>query len=156
IASSIVRRLQPSFVIELASAEAPKAVREISGIPAIAVATAIQEGGVRLEDALAEVHRASQHAGGRNGLLMSFGLIDRLSEGELRDLLGWLRDQDILAVFGFTPPGEVGVAGPNSRSFRHMVRLIAEGGLCVAAISRFDLDPVQFAFAAGPNERPTN
>ena len=102
------------------------------------------------------MHKAWQGAAGRNGLLVSFGLVDHLSEGQLRELLGWIRDRDVLAAFGFTPPGEIGVAGPHSRSFRHMVRFAANAGLSVAALSRFDVDPVQFAFAAGPNERPTN
>ena len=157
IVSSIMRRLEPNFVIELAAgAGVPKAFLDITDVPAISVAAGIQAGYVRLEDALAEMHKAWQDAGGRDGLLVSFGLVDHLSEGQLRELLGWIRDRDVLAAFGFTPPGEIGVAGPHSRSFRHMVRFTANAGLSVAAPSRFDVDPVQFLFAAGSNERPTN
>ena len=92
----------------------------------------------------------------RDGLLLIFGLIDHLCEAQARELMGWIRNHDLLAAFGFTPPGEVGVAGRHSRSFRHMVRLITKAGLSIAALSRFDMDPVQFAFAVGPNERPTS
>jgi len=157
IVSSITRRLEPDFVIELAAgAGVSKTALETAGVSRMSFEVAIQAGRVSLEDALAEVHQAWQSAGGRDGLLVSFGLVDHLSEAQLRKLLGWIRDQDLLAVLCFTPPGEVGVAGPNSRSFRHMVRLIAETGLSVAALSRFDADPVQFAFVADANERPTN
>src|SRR5256886_10423606 len=142
IVSSIMRRLEPNFVIELAAgAGVPKAFLDIADVPAISVAAGIQAGYVRLEDALAEMYKAWQDAGGRDGLLVSFGLVDHLSEGQLRELLGWIRDRDVLAAFGFTPPGEIGVAGPHSRSFRHMVRFTANAGLIVAAPSRCDVDP---------------
>jgi predicted O-methyltransferase YrrM len=154
--SSIIRRLEPDFVIEIpAGGGSLKAILETTGGPPASIeAPILQAGGVCLDDALTEAAKAAQAASG-NRLLVSFGLLDHLSDAQLHHLLGWIRDHDILAALGFTPPGEVGIAGRNSRSFPHMVRFVAGAGLSVAAFSRFDVDPVQFSFAASPNERPT-
>jgi hypothetical protein len=151
-----MRRIKPDFVVELATATGVRvSILEAADPPVASVEAPIRDGRVCLDDALAEADKARQSARGRDVLLVSFGLIDYLSEAQVRELLGWIRDRDVLAAFGFTPPGEAGVAGRNSRSFRHMVQLAAKEGLSIATLSRFDVDPVQFAFAAGPNERIT-
>jgi predicted O-methyltransferase YrrM len=157
IVSSIMRQLKPDFVIELATSTGVlTSVLEAAGVLAASVEAPIRAGCVPLDEALAKVDKAWQGFPGRGGLLVSFGLVDHLSEPQMRELLDWIRERDVLAAFGFTPPGEAGIAGRNSRSFRHMVRLVTEAGLSTATVSRFDVDPVQFAFAAGGNERSTD
>jgi predicted O-methyltransferase YrrM len=156
IVSSIMRLLAPDFVLELAAdSRAPSSVSEAADAPAVLVEAPIRAGCVALDETLAKVDKAWQ-AGSGVGVLVSFGLVDHLSEAQMRELLGWIREHDALAAFGFTPPGETGIAGRNSRSFRHMVRLVTEAGLSAAAVPRFDVDPAQFAFGAGGNERSTN
>jgi predicted O-methyltransferase YrrM len=157
IVSSIMRLLEPDFVVELAAdTRAPSSILEAADMPAALVEAPIRAGCVTLGETLAKLDKAWQGTPGPGGLLVSFGLVDHLSEAQMRELLGWIRERDALAAFGFTPPGEAGIAGRNSRSFRHMVRLVREAGLSAAAVSRFDVDPAQFAFGAGGNERSVN
>jgi hypothetical protein len=157
IVSSIMRLLEPDFVVELAAdSRAPSSILEAADVPAVLVEAPIRAGRVPLDETLAKVDKAWEGQSGVGGLLVSFGLVDQLSEAQMRELLGWIRKHDALAAFGFTPPGETGIARRNSRSFRHMVRLVTEAGLSAAAVSRFDVDPAQFAFGAGGNERSTN
>jgi predicted O-methyltransferase YrrM len=153
IAFSTIRRIEPDFVVELVAATgALKSTLKTTDVPAATVEAPLRDGCVRLDNALGEVAKAWQSARGCDRLLLSFGLIDHLSEAQVRELLGWIRDHDVLAAFGFTPPGEAGVAGRNSRSLRYMVRLGGQTGVSLAALSRFDMDAVQFAFAGAPNE----
>jgi predicted O-methyltransferase YrrM/chaperonin cofactor prefoldin len=79
-------------------------------------------------------------------LLVSFGLIDQLDRHDLGRLLDWIREQDVLALIGFTPPGEVGVAGLNSYSFPQICKIATEAGLCISSVSSLDVDPLGFAF----------
>ena len=157
IVSSILRRLEPDFVVELAAdTRALSSILKAADVLAASVEAPIRAGCVPLNEALAKVDEVWQGRPGRGGLLVSFGLVDHLSETQMRELLGWIREREVLAIFGFTPPGEAGIAGRNSRSFRHMVRLVTEAGLSTATLLRLDVDPVQFALAAGGNERSTN
>jgi predicted O-methyltransferase YrrM len=157
IVSSIMHRLEPDFVVELAAdTGALSSILEATDVLAASVEAPIRAGCVPLDEALAKVGKAWEGRPWRGGLLVSFGLVDHLSETQMRELLGWIREREVLAIFGFTPPGEAGIAGRNSRSFRHMVRLVTEAGLSTATLSRLDVDPVQFALAAGGNERSTN
>jgi predicted O-methyltransferase YrrM len=157
IVSSIMRLLAPDFVVELAAdSRAPSSVWEAADVPAVLVEVPIRAGRVPLDEILAKLDKAWEGRSGVGGLLVSFGLVDHLSEAQMGELLGWIREHNALAAFGFTPPGEIGIAGRNSRSFRHMVRLVTKAGLSVAAVSRFDVDPTQFAFGARGNERSIN
>jgi predicted O-methyltransferase YrrM len=155
--SSIIGRLKPDFVVELAAdTEAVGSILKAAGVLTFSVEAPIRAGCVVMNEALAKVDKAWQGGSGPGGLLVSFGLVDHLSDAQMRELLDWIREHDVLAAFGFTPPGEIEIAGRNSRSFRHIVRLVTEAGLSTATLSRFDVDPVQFAFAAGGNERSIN
>jgi hypothetical protein len=133
IATSILRSIKPDFVVELAVATtALKSAPEAADVHAATVEAPVQDGRVRLDDVLAEADKTWKNARRCDGLLLSFGLIDHLSEAQMRELLAWIRNHDLLAAFGFTPPGETGVAGRNSRSFRHLFRLVTDVGLTVA------------------------
>ena len=130
IVSSIMRQLKPEFMVELAADKAAlSSIYQAADLLVASVEAPIRAGCVHLHEALAKVDEAWQGPAGRGGVLVSFGLIDHLSEAQMRELLVWIRDRDVLAAFGFTPPGETGIAGRNSRSFRHMVRLVTEAGL---------------------------
>jgi hypothetical protein len=130
---------------------------EAAGIPAISASVEVPSEVDRqvVEARLREVDAAWNAATPHKRMLMSVDLIDQLPEDALQALLEWLRERDGLALFSFTPPGEFGVAGTNSRSFPQLVQLLGEAGLAAATCSRLDADPVEFAFAMGNPRRAT-
>ena len=132
-------------------------VMEAAGIPTVSASVEVPSQADRqvVEAQLREVDAAWNAAAPDDRMLMSVGLIDHLPEDALQAVLEWLRERDGLALFAFTPPGELGVAGTNSRSFPQLVQLLGEAGLAAATWSRLDADPVEFAFAMGKRGRAT-
>ena len=148
--SSTIRRLEPALVVELAAGGAVVTpLIEAAGVPTVTVEVPIRADLQALDAQLRKIDAAWRVAGSCDRMLMSVGLIDHLPGEALHYLFDWLRERDGLGVFAFTPPGEVGVAGSNSRSFAQLVQLLGETGLAAATWSRLAADPIEFAFAMG-------
>ncbi len=153
IATSLIRRIDPSLVIELVShRSALEKVLESTGIPATIV-NVFENGESSFGIALNQIK--SSRSAGHDPFILSFGVLDHLSDEALSALFARINDCHALAAVGFTPPGEAGVAGPCSRPFARIVRMAEQANLAVGAFSRLDADPVQFGFASAGSETMT-
>jgi glycosyltransferase involved in cell wall biosynthesis/predicted O-methyltransferase YrrM len=138
LAGSIVNRLRVRSVIELVRSQ-PVAERAFAdlGVPVSVVTLSVEpdSNGSPPQQRVPE-----------GTLVVSLGALDHLPDYRVEQLLRWLRNHQLVALLGFTPPGESGVAGRESRSLRQVLRLASDAGLKAAGLSRLDLDPVQFGF----------
>jgi predicted O-methyltransferase YrrM len=142
LAGSIVNRLSVRSVIELVRSQpiAEKAFADLR-VPVTSVMLSVEPD----SNGLPWRQRVPE-----NVLVVSLGALDHMPDHQVEQLLRWLRKHQLVALLGFTPPGERGVAGRESRSLRQVLRLASDAGLAAAGLSRLDLDPVQFGFKDQP------
>jgi predicted O-methyltransferase YrrM len=151
LAALMVTRLRPSSVVELALQPIAEQAFARLGLPVTVLrAQLTTESSHPFEDLFVE-NPIARIKVPQDVLVVSFGLMDHLPDHRVEEMLGWIGARNLIALLGFTPPGEAGVAGRESRSLRRFLRLASKAGLETAGLSRFDLDPVQFGFK---NEAP--
>jgi predicted O-methyltransferase YrrM len=151
LAALMVNRLRPSCVVELTLQPIAEQAFARLGLPVTVLrAQLATEPSPAFEDWFVE-NPIARIKVPQDALVVSFGLMDHLPDHRVEEMLRWIRACDLIGLLGFTPPGEAGVAGRESRSLRSFLRLASKAGLETAGLSRFELDPVQFGFK---NEAP--
>jgi predicted O-methyltransferase YrrM len=150
LAALMVNRLRPSSVVELAFQPIAEQGFARLGLPVTVLRAQLATEPSPFRDWFVE-YPIDRMKVPQDALVVSLGLMDHLPDHRVEEMLGWIGESNLIALLGFTPPGEAGVAGRESRSLRRFLRLASKAGLETAGLSRFELDPVQFGFK---NEAP--